>query len=109
MPSRGLEAKMLAKIKELKKKEDEANAAARGLPSASRVSSTKVIPLKGSAAKLVTKKTVVTKPKLSKDQKLTNKQKSRSKAKRRRKKRGVLGNCIHGWKNFVRNMAKAMP
>ena len=33
---------MLAKIKELKKKEDEANAAAGGLLSATRVSSTKV-------------------------------------------------------------------
>ena len=38
---------MLAKIKELKKRRDEANAAAGGLPSASRVSSLWYIFLKG--------------------------------------------------------------
>ena len=101
---------MLAKIKELKKKEDEANAAAGGLPSATRVSSTKVIPLKGSAAKLVTKKPVATKTKLSNDQKLRKKPKGEvSSKKRSRRKRGVLRNCIRGWKSIVRNMAKDMP
>lgn len=98
---------MLAKIKELKKKEDEANAAAGGLPSATRVSSTKVIPLKGSAAKLVTKKPVATKTKLSNDQKLRKKPKGEvSSKKRSRRKRGVLRNCIRGWKKYCKKHGK---
>ena len=103
---------MLAKIKELKKKEDEANAAAGGLPSATRVSSTKVIPLKGSAAKLVTKKPVATKTKLSNDQKLRKKPKgSRSKALKKGVEESVvcLETAFVAGKSIVRNMAKDMP